>query len=280
MKKETIFIITLLLFLSQSESGMRAASISHDTLKVVDYVSLLTGDSIKYWDDESPWGGGYVFQKKDQRFWQYDENRCFFIVCPQDCYPRYFLIDGDTLIVSYIPSKERPECLYLVEKILKLTEDTLIVQVIDKWDEFLPATYIKSKDQSSPLKNPPNLYNRRVPEPDVSKDKLSCMIDSIYNVLSPMNAFPDSVDVTIKVRVNKSGKVVKIKYKETPPDSITYHAFYSAFLLLVKNIPFKPGRDVETKETFEMEVLLPFTIHVSKKWFKRKHRKLRRRKEQ
>lgn len=265
------------LFFFQNESGMRAASISHDTLKVVDYVSLLTGDSIKYWDDESPCGGGYVFQKKDQRFWQYDENRCFFIVCPQDCYPRYFLIDGDTLVVSYIPSKERPECLYLVEKILKLTEDTLIVQVIDKWDEYLPATYIKSKDQSSPLKNPPNLHNRRVPEPDVSKDKFGCMIDSLYNVLSPMNAFPDSVDITVKVRVNKSGKVVKIKYKDTPPDSITYHAFYSAFLLLVKNLPFKPGRDIATKETFEMEVLLPFTIHVSKKWFKRKHRKLRRR---
>lgn len=276
MKKEIIFIMTILFFF-QSESGMSAVSTSHDSLKVVDYVSLLTGDSIKYWDNESPCGGGYVFQKKEQRFWQYDENRCFFIVCPQDSYPRYFLIDGDTLVVSYIPSKERSECLYLVEKILKLTEDTLIVQVIDKWDEYLPATYIKSKDQSSPLKNPPNLYNRRVPEPDVSKDKFGCMIDSLYNVLSPMNAFPDSVDITVKVRVNKSGKVVKIKYKDTPPDSITYHAFYSAFLLLVKNLPFKPGRDIETKETFEMEVLLPFTIHVAKKWFKRKHRKLRRR---
>ena len=276
MKKEIIFIMTILFFF-QSESGMSAVSTSHDTLKVVDYVSLLTGDSIKYWDNECSWRSGFVFQKKDQRFWQYDENRCFFIVCPQDCYPRYFLIDGDTLIVSYIPSKERPECLYLVEKILKLTEDTLIVQVIDKWDEYLPATYIKSKDQSSPLKNPPKLYNRRVPEPDVSKDKFGCMIDSLYNVLSPMKAFPDSVDITVKVRVNKSGKVVKIKYNDTPPDSITYHAFYSAFLLLVKNLPFKPGRDIETKETFEMEVLLPFTIHVSKKWFKRKHRKLRRR---
>lgn len=276
MKKEIILIMTILFFF-QSECGMSAVSTSHDTLKVVDYVSLLTGDSIKYWDNECSWRSGFVFQKKDQRFWQYDENRCFFIVCPQDCYPRFFLIDGDTLIVSYIPSKERPECLYLVEKILKLTEDTLIVQVIDKWDEYLPATYIKSKDQSSPLKNPPNLHNRRVPEPDVSKDKFGCMIDSLYNVLSPMNAFPDSVDITVKVRVNKSGKVVKIKYKDTPPDSITYHAFYSAFLLLVKNLPFKPGRDIETKETFEMEVLLPFTIHISKKWFKRKYRKSRRR---
>lgn len=276
MKKEIILIMTILFFF-QSECGMSAVSTSHDTLKVVDYVSLLTGDSIKYWDNECSWRSGFVFQKKDQRFWQYDENRCFFIVCPQDCYPRFFLIDGDTLIVSYIPSKERPECLYLVEKILKLTEDTLIVQVIDKWDEYLPATYIKSKDQSSPLKNPPNLHNRRVSEPDVSKDKFGCMIDSLYNVLSPMNAFPDSVDITVKVRVNKSGKVVKIKYKDTPPDSITYHAFYSAFLLLVKNLPFKPGRDIETKETFEMEVLLPFTIHISKKWFKRKYRKSRRR---
>lgn len=55
MKKEIIFIMTFLFFF-QNESGMRAASISHDTLKVVDYVSLLTGDSIKYWDDESPCG--------------------------------------------------------------------------------------------------------------------------------------------------------------------------------------------------------------------------------
>ena len=265
MKKEIIFIMTILFFF-QSESGMSAVSTSHDSLKVVDYVSLLTGDSIKYWDNESPCGGGYVFQKKEQRFWQYDENRCFFIVCPQDSYPRYFLIDGDTLVVSYIPSKEGSECLYLVEKILKLTEDTLIVQVIDKWDEYLPATYIKSKDQSSPLKNPPNLYNRRVPEPDVSKDKFGCMIDSLYNVLSPMNAFPDSVDITVKVRVNKSGKAVKIKYKDTPPDSITYHAFYSAFLLLGKNLPFKPGREIETKETCEREGGLPVRIHVAKKW--------------
>lgn len=67
MKKEIIFIMTILFFF-QSESGMSAASISHDSLKVVDYVSLLTGDSIKYWDDESPCGGGYVFQKKDQSF--------------------------------------------------------------------------------------------------------------------------------------------------------------------------------------------------------------------
>lgn len=279
MKKEIIFIMTILFFF-QSESGMRAASISHDTLKVVDYVSLLTGDSIKYWDDESPCGGGCVFQKKDQRFWQYDENRCFFIVCPQDCYPRYFLIDGDTLIVSYIPSKERPECLYLVEKILKLTEDTLIVQVIDKWDEYLPATYIKSKDQSSPLKNPPNLYYRRVPEPDVPEDKLWYLIDSICNMYRPINACPDTMDATIEVRVNKSGEVEKIKYKDTPPDSITYHAFYSAFLLLVKNLPFKPGRDIETKETFEMEILLPCRFLTKKKWFKKLHRELRRRKEQ
>lgn len=48
MKKEFIFIMTILLFF-QSESGMSAASISHDSLEVVDYVSLLTGDSIKYW---------------------------------------------------------------------------------------------------------------------------------------------------------------------------------------------------------------------------------------
>jgi hypothetical protein len=279
MKKEIIFIMTFLFFF-QKESGMRAASISHDTLKVVDYVSLLTGDSIKYWDDESPCGGGYVFQKKDQRFWQYDENRCFFIVCPQDCYPRYFLIDGDTLVVSYIPSKERPECLYLVEKILKLTEDTLIVQVIDKWDEYLPATYIKSKDQSSPLKNPPNLYNRRVPEPDVPEDKLWYLIDSICNMYRAINACPDTMDATIEVRVNKSGEVEKIKYKETPPDSITYHAFYSAFLLLVKNLPFKPGRDIETKETFEMEILLPCRFLTKKKWFRKLHQELRRRKEQ
>ena len=279
MKKEIIFIMTFLFFF-QNESGMRAASISHDTLKVVDYVSLLTGDSIKYWDDESPCGGGYVFQKKDQRFWQYDENRCFFIVCPQDCYPRYFLIDGDTLVVSYIPSKERPECLYLVEKILKLTEDTLIVQVIDKWDEYLPATYIKSKDQSSPLKNPPNLYNRRVPEPDVPEDKLWYLIDSICNMYRPINSCPDTMDATIEVRVNKSGEVEKIKYKETPPDSITYHAFYSAFLLLVKNLPFKPGGDIETKETFEMEILLPCRFLTKKKWFKKLHQELQRRKEQ
>ena len=279
MKKEIIFIMTFLFFF-QNESGMRAASISHDTLKVVDYVSLLTGDSIKYWDDESPCGGGYVFQKKDQRFWHYDENRCFFIVCPQDCYPRYFLIDGDTLVVSYIPSKERPECLYLVEKILKLTEDTLIVQVIDKWDEYLPATYIKSKDQSSPLKNPPNLYNRRVPEPDVPEDKLWYLIDSICNMYRPINSCPDTMDATIEVRVNKSGEVEKIKYKETPPDSITYHAFYSAFLLLVKNLPFKPGRDIETKETFEMEILLPCRFLTKKKWFKKLHQELQRRKEQ
>ena len=279
MKKEIIFIMTILFFF-QSESGMSAVSTSHDSLKVVDYVSLLTGDSIKYWDNESPCGGGYVFQKKEQRFWQYDENRCFFIVCPQDSYPRYFLIDGDTLVVSYIPSKERPECLYLVEKILKLTEDTLIVQVIDKWDEYLPATYIKSKDQSSPLKNPPNLYNRRAPEPDVPEDKLWYLIDSICNMYRLMNACPDTMDATIEVRVNKSGEVVKIKYKETPPDSITYHAFYSAFLLLVKNLPFKPGRNIETKETFEMEILLPCRFLTKKKWFKRLHQELRRRRKE
>jgi hypothetical protein len=279
MKKEIIFIMTILFFF-QCESGMRAASISHDTLKVVDYVSLLTGDSIKYWDNECSWRSGFVFQKKDQRFWQYDKNRCFFIVCPQDSYPRYFLIDGDTLVVSYIPSKERSECLYLVEKILKLTEDTLIVQVIDKWDEYLPATYIKSKDQSSPLKNPPNLYNRRVPEPDVTEDKLWYMIDSICNMYRLMNACPDTMDATIRVRVNKSGKVEMGRYEKTPPDSITYPEFYSAFLLHVKNLPFKPGRDIETKETFEMEILLPCRFLTKKKWFKRLHQELRRRRKE
>ena len=56
MKKEIIFIMTILFFF-QSESGMSAVSTSHDSLKVVDYVSLLTGDSIKYWDNDSRCGG-------------------------------------------------------------------------------------------------------------------------------------------------------------------------------------------------------------------------------
>lgn len=270
MRKYIILMFILFLYSNLCKCKSMVFTSLCDKQKDTEFIFLLTSDSIKYWDNENRELGGVVFNRKDCRFWKYDKNRCFFIASEQDRHSRYFSVEGDTLIISYSSSNIKTNYLYLREKVLKLTEDTLIMQVIDDRGEYLPSTYIKSKDQSSRLKNSPNLYNRRIPEPNVQKDTMWNMVYSVCKVYRAMNACPDTMNTVIRVRVNPSGIVEMAKYERTPPDSTTYSAFYSAFLSFVKKLPFKSGRDIETKETFEMEILLPCTF-LTKERVEMKH---------
>ena len=136
-------------------------------------------------------------------------------------------------------------------------EDTLVIK---RKGERGRTIYIKSKDQSSPLKPALNPYNRRAADYGVSEDSLREMVYSLYCTYREKEACPDTMLLLVKLKLNEEGKVVMAKYKRTPPDSATYADFYNVFLSFVKSLPFTPERDIETKETFESTIILPFSF--------------------
>jgi len=225
--------------------------------KVAGYISLLTADSIKYWDYESGrWG--VALQKQGLEYMEYDEGRhreYLTLTCLG--FLTSFSIDERKKLKVFRYNSVSPAKLHWKGDILKLTEDTLIV----KWeDSYANLLFIKSKDQSSPLKPALNPYNRRMPEMGVSKDSLREMAYSLYCTYREKEACPDTMLLLVKLKLNEEGKVVMAKYERTPPDSATYSDFYNVFLSFVKSLPFTPERDIETKETFESTIILPFSF--------------------
>ena len=100
----------------------------------------------------------------------------------------------------------------------------------------------------------------------VSKDSLREMAYSLYCTYREKEACPDTMLLVVKLKLNEEGKVVMAKYKCTPPDSATYADFYNVFLSFVKSLPFTPERDIETKETFESTIILPFSFFAKESW--------------
>ena len=244
--------------------------------KVAGYISLLTADSIKYWDYESGrWG--VALQKQGLEYMEYDERR----------HRRYAIQTCMSYLTSFSVDKRRklkvfrynsvvPTTLHRKGDILKLTEDTLIV----KWEDLKEnRLLIKSKDQSSPLKPALNPYNRRMPEMGVSKDSLREMVYSLYCTYREKDACPDTMLLVVKLKLNEEGKAVMAKYERTPPDSATYAGFYDAFLSFVKSLPFTPERDIETKETFESTIILPFSFFAKESWAEIFRRELRQKRQ-
>ena len=225
--------------------------------KVAGYISLLTADSIKYWDYESG-RRGVALQKQGCEYMKYDEGRhreYLTLTCLG--FLTSFSIDERKKLKVFRYNSVVPTTLYRIGDILKLTEDTLIVKWEDSKENRL---LIKSKDQSSPLKPALSLYNRRYPEMGVSKDSLREMAYSLYCTYREKKACPDTMLLLVKLKLNEEGKVVMAKYERTPPDSATYADFYDVFLSFVKSLPFTPERDIETKETFESTIILPFSF--------------------
>ena len=243
--------------------------------KVAGYISLLTADSIKYWDYESGrWG--VALQKQGLEYMEYDEGRhreYLTLTCMG--FLTSFSIDERKKLKVFRYNSVVPTTLYRIGNILKLTEDTLIVKWEDSKENRL---LIKSKDQSSPLKPALNPYNRRMPKMGVSVDSLGEMAYSLYCTYREKKACPDTMLLLVKLKLNEEGKVVMAKYKCTPPDSATYADFYNAFLSFVKSLPFTPERDIETKETFESTIILPFSFFAKEsvaEMFRRELRKKR-----
>ena len=231
--------------------------------KVAGYISLLTADSIKYWDYESGrWG--VALQKQGLEYMEYDEGRhreYLTLTCMG--FLTSFSIDERKKLKVFRYNSVVPTTLYRIGDILKLTEDTLIV----KWEDLKEnRLLIKSKNQSSPLKAALNPYNRRMPEMGVSEDSLREMAYSLYCTYREKKACPDTMLLVVKLKLNEEGKAVMAKYERTPPDSATYTGFYDAFLSFVKSLPFTPERDIETKETFESSSILPFSFFAKESW--------------
>lgn len=225
--------------------------------KVAEYISLLTADSIKYWDYKSG-RRGVALQKQGLEYMEYDEGRhreYLTLTCMG--FLTSFSIDERKKLKVFRYNSVVPTTLYRIGDILKLTEDTLIVKWEDSKENRL---LIKSKDQSSPLKPALSLYNRRYPEMGMSKDTLREMAYSLYCTYREKKACPDTMLLVVKLKLNEEGKVVMAKYERTPPDSATYADFYNVFLSFVKSLPFTPERDIETKETFESTIILPFSF--------------------
>ena len=231
--------------------------------KVAGYISLLTADSIKYWDCViGSWG--VALQKQGLEYMEYDEGRhreYLTLTCMG--FLTSFSIDERKKLKVFRYNSVVPTTLYRIGDILKLTEDTLIV----KWeDSYANLLFIKSKDQSSPLKPALSLYNRRFPEMGMSKDSLREMAYSLYCTYREKKACPDTMLLVVKLKLDEEGKVVMAKYERTPPDSATYADFYNVFLSFVKSLPFTPERDIETKETFESSIILPFSFFAKESW--------------
>ena len=240
--------------------------------KVADYISLLTADSIKYWDCViGSWG--VALQKQGCEYMEYDERRHRRYAI-QTCmsYLTSFSVDKRRKLKVFRYNSVSPAKLHRKGDILKLTEDTLII----KWeDSYTNILFIKSKDQSSPLKPALNPYNRRCPEMGVSKDSLREMAYSLYCTYREKKACPDTMLLVVKLKLDEEVKAVMAKYKCTPPDSATYADFYDVFLSFVKSLPFTPERDIETKETFESSIILPFSFFAKESWAEIFRRELR-----
>jgi hypothetical protein len=169
----------------------------------------------------------------------------------------FFSVDQRRTLKVFRYSSRYPAELDWKGKILKLMEDTLVIK---RKGERGRTIYIKSKDQSSPLKPALNPYNRRAADYGVSEDSLREMVYSLYCTYREKEACPDTMLLLVKLKLNEEGKVVMAKYKRTPPDSATYADFYNVFLSFVKSLPFTPERDIKTKETFESTIILPFSF--------------------
>ena len=231
--------------------------------KVAEYISLLTADSIKYWDCViGSWG--VALQKQGLEYMEYDERRHrVYVIRACMWLSTFFSVDKRRTLKVFRYSSHYPAELDWEGKILKLTEDTLVIKRKGVRGRTI---YIKSKDQSSPLKPALSLYNRRYPEMGVSKDSLREMAYSLYCTYREKEACPDTMLLLVKLKLNEEGKVVMAKYERTPPDSATYADFYNVFLSLVKSLPFTPERDIETKETFESSIILPFSFFAKESW--------------
>ena len=240
--------------------------------KVAGYISLLTADSIKYWDCViGSWG--VALQKQGCEYMRYDERRHReYVTLTCMGFLTSFSVDERKKLKVFRYNSVVPTTLYRIGDILKLTEDTLIVKWEDSKENRL---LIKSKDQSSPLKPALSLYDRRYPEMGVSKDSLREMAYSLYCTYREKKACPDTMLLVVKLKLNEDGKAVMAKYERTPPDSATYADFYNVFLSFVKSLPFTPERDIETKETFESSIILPFSFFAKESWAEIFRRELR-----
>ena len=243
--------------------------------KVAEYISLLTADSIKYWDCVGG-RGGVALQKQGCEYMEYDERRHrVYVIRACMWLSTFFSVDQRRTLKVFRYSSRYPAELDWKGKILKLTEDTLIVKMKGVRGHTI---YIKSKDQSSPLKPALNPYNRRAADYGVSEDSLREMAYSLYCTYREKEACPDTMLLLVKLKLNEEGKAVMAKYERTPPDSATYADFYNVFLSFVKSLPFTPERDIETKETFESTIILPFSFFAKEsvaEMFRRELRKKR-----
>ena len=244
--------------------------------KVADYISLLTADSIKYWDYESG-RLGVALQKQGLEYMEYDERRHrVYVIRACMWLSTFFSVDKRRTLKVFRYSSHYPAELDWEGKILKLTEDTLVIK---RKGVRGRSIYIKSKDQSSPLKPALNPYNRRAADYGVSVDSLLEMAYSLYCTYREKEACPDTMLLLVKLKLNEEGKVVMAKYKCTPPDSATYADFYDVFLSFVKSLPFTPERDIETKETFESTIILPFSFFAKESVAEMFRRELRQKRQ-
>jgi hypothetical protein len=117
----------------------------------------------------------------------------------------FFSVDQRRTLKVFRYSSRYPAELDWKGKILKLTEDTLIVKRKGVRGRTI---YIKSKDQSFPLKPALNPFNMRTAEIGMQTDTLYRKIDSICGVYHAMNACPDTMNAEISITVSKEGKVV------------------------------------------------------------------------
>lgn len=214
----------------------------------------LTADSVKYWNAKN-YSINYVFYKKKNCYLEFDENRSVIISSQQDAiFNKIFKIRGKTLMFLYeMPDKTTSPADINME-IIKITDDTLILR-----NKIRDIIFIKSSDQTTPLSKSFDISKISLPRINLSQNRILSIIRLQFDIYK--HNCPTIIKAEYRIHINKLGGIDRISYFKKPFDYEQYKSFYLALLFCIKNMPFLPAENIETKEKCDMEIIFLFFIH-------------------
>ncbi|MCI5980152.1 MAG: hypothetical protein SPL48_00145 [Bacteroidales bacterium] len=218
---------------------------------------MLTADSIKYWNlTDGKFGIAY---KKNHSFVEYDGKGMIYTDCISY---KYFDIYHDSIRYFYGGRegiKTRDKLYYNADRIIKLTEDTLVLASCGK--DARQRVFEKSKNQNIVLTvRPEERWGFKYPK--LRKD---INVDSIFSSLYtsvPKIAAPEQFSAQAYMLIGKDGDVANIDLKDCYPPRNEYPIFFDMLMSKIRLLKFVPARieqDGKISETFEFNVALPIS---------------------
>ncbi len=231
----------------------------------IDTLSLLTGGNTKYWDriDSNIVNYGIAFSKDSTIEW-YDKDRAIHYTCQQDeMSERCFVINNGRMYIYY-RMKDRKSHIIDSLFILKITDDSLIINFNEGNDGML--IFIKSKDQNSKTKpwvNPDPRLKPGFKAPIIQDaDLLTDNIESIISWLKIRgDPYPESFRVRYKILIDKNGNIQQVSNLEDPSLLNPFNYFYSLLFEKIKELRFFPAMNIYSNETYEFKWVLPINYN-------------------